>query len=113
MTARNLQLAARLHRIKSEMRRSSHKKTVSPPPPPPPEEEEQETEGEKPLEMDDLTNADSDQCPSETGTYTIRLDSAEVRERRNLVNITQESADQNSATESADQECHQARGWIL
>ena len=63
-----------------------------------------EVEEEKPLEIDDL-DQDSDNVPSETGTYTLRLDSAEVRERKNLVNITQESmVDQNSATESADLE---------
>ena len=34
----------------------------------------------------------------------MRLDSAEVRDRKNLINITHESLnDQNSATESADQ----------
>ena len=54
---RNLQLAARLHRIKSEMRRSKGEKTkVSPPPPPPPQPEEKEIEKEveAPLELDDL-----------------------------------------------------------
>ena len=35
--------------------------------------------------------------------YIFRLDSAEVRERKNLVNITQDSfQDQNSATESTE-----------
>ena len=55
--------------------------------------------------MDTLVKVDSDEnVPSETGTYTLRLDSAEVRERKNLINITHESLnDQNSATESADQ----------
>ena len=53
---RNLQLAARLHRIKSEMRRSKGEKTkVSPPPPPTqPEEKEIEKKVEAPLELDDL-----------------------------------------------------------
>ena len=52
---RNLQLAARLHRIKSEMRRSKGEKTkVSPPPPPTPRQDEKEVEVEAPLELDDL-----------------------------------------------------------
>lgn len=120
---KNLQLAARLHRIKSEMRRSniaaqkeaekierervkieSELKTD--------EEKLMKTDGE--LSVDDLKDSNSSNdspqsktqsngTPSEAGTYTLRLDSAEVRERKNLVNITQDSfQDQNSATESTE-----------
>ena len=61
--------------------------------------------------MNILNKVDSDEnVPSETGTYTLRLDSAEVRDRKNLINITHESLnDQNSATESADQGTEQSQ----
>jgi len=120
---KNLQLAARLHRIKSEMRRSNiaaqkeaekiererlkietELKT----------DEEKLTKKDGELSVDDLKDSNSSDdtpqsktpsngTPSEAGTYTLRLDSAEVRERKNLVNITQDSfQDQNSATESTE-----------
>lgn len=102
---KNLQLAARLHRIKSEMRRSNANNKAEP-----------KTQLLQPQQsQDSLDNGDqmdsselnvenkSQSSANSAGTYTLRLDSAEIRERKNLINITIDTfQEQSSATESAE-----------
>ena len=57
-----------------------------------------------PLTTDDLaTDEDRRSAPSEAGTYTLRLDSADVRDRRALYDSMIESkADENTRNESQE-----------
>jgi hypothetical protein len=110
----DLQLAAEALRIKSEKRRSNMAERMK------------EKEEEKALTMDELepeqTSDATPTTPSESGTYTLRLDSAEVRERRTVHGLSDTApsagdskepthdlgehppaADQNSATESTEE----------
>lgn len=92
----DLQLAAEALRIKSEKRRSNQATQRAP-------ESPDVLPEDIPMTTDELIG-NSPSTPSETGTYTLRLDSAEVRERRTAHGLTDmPSGDQNSATESTEE----------
>jgi len=99
----NLQMAAENLRLKSEKRRSDMALKVSQ------EKNLKKKFDEEIMQLDELAPPEEplqDDVASDTGTYTIRLDSAELRERRETINMSEVAAnlpDQNSATESTEE----------
>lgn len=103
----NLQNAAALLRERSEKRRSQLTAARQ-------NSNQTTSSSEKPLTTDDLLTDDLNSQPSEAGTYTLRLDSADVRDRKILYDSMIEHndegeirseeipRDQNSATESTE-----------